>query len=895
MSSETHNQPAPLPSSGLEPVVVVTPAKKPRIRSEIATILLTFAAGFFIWFMLNWSKSFTLIHIPSQKVLYLSWIVLQIVGTVLFGAGMLALFKARLWWSRVLFPFAILIAAAAVQAAAVIVFARALPDHEADRFLWLGDWITPRVLTCMWASVGITAGAALVAMLIAATLTRRDGTFADFKTIVRNWFKSLLVSPNRLFFGPIFIKDVRVAGRRTGTYWTRMLYPVALLGLISIIYFSMTSMQRYTPSNAQRLDDLQQVAPALAVGIGWFQIILLHVLAAAMTASAVCDEKRSRTLSALMTTPMTSAQIVLGKLTSRMSQLLIVALISAPFLLAVRIFGGLDAEYVLAMTAITITSSIFMASLGVLFSIWCKKPANAAAMAVFAFLAITIGPLLVVLLAFLGSNSRSGGPPDELLVISSPMAMGVVTAQVFGGELSIELTQLWTINSGLNLVFAGITSLIAAGALRRVMLSDPAPPAPKKPRRVRKLVRRSAVVPVASGAVQPTGDELIFDSDVAPDPGAAANAVPSNASAAEPPLEEIFVERDREVWDRPVLWRELRQPTVGSRRNLVVASLVAVAGLLWLYSNVPPSEPEAHPLVVVLMIVIFCVAAAIATTSSITGEKEASTWMVLLTTPLKPFDILFAKMLGAIRKHWFLSSVLAAHLVIGIIAGGIHPVLILQVAMIFISVAVLLAGTGVLMSLLVKRPLAAMLLNLFFAGGIWIGVPTIGLLVSQFLFRRGSNERTADVVMAINPVFMAATAATGVNRPGPVPRLPVAEALPGMSIGLGLALVALLLLSSRRTPSPERAGNGSSGRMVALVLLWAAAGAFLLRGLRQLWSAGSTGRRPWEFRYRMPSGMLGAWEFTGIVAGVSVLGIVVGLAALLIACRMFPRYSGRSS
>ncbi|MBC7771720.1 MAG: hypothetical protein H7210_04425, partial [Pyrinomonadaceae bacterium] len=242
MTSDTHNQAGvnALPSQVAEPRR--ERLNEPPIRSELATVLLALSAGFFSWFMLDWAENFPLIHIPTQQVEYLSWIVLQIVGTVLFGAGMLALLKARLWWSRVLFPFLLMMCCAAVQMVAVLVFTRALPDDEETRLLWLGQWIKPRVLTCMWASAGIAAATGIIAMLIAATLTPRDGTLADFRTVVRNWFKSLLVNPVTLFFGPIFIKDVRVAGRRGGTYWTRMLYPVALLGLISIIYFSMTGV-----------------------------------------------------------------------------------------------------------------------------------------------------------------------------------------------------------------------------------------------------------------------------------------------------------------------------------------------------------------------------------------------------------------------------------------------------------------------------------------------------------------------------------------------------------------------------------------------------------------------------------------------------------------------------
>ena len=47
-----------------------------------------------------------------------------------------------------------------------------------------------------------------------------------------------LRAPWRAVFGPIFQKEMAVAGRRGATYWIRALYTLGLLGAIAIAFFS---------------------------------------------------------------------------------------------------------------------------------------------------------------------------------------------------------------------------------------------------------------------------------------------------------------------------------------------------------------------------------------------------------------------------------------------------------------------------------------------------------------------------------------------------------------------------------------------------------------------------------------------------------------------------------
>ncbi|MGE3106816.1 MAG: ABC transporter permease [Phycisphaerales bacterium] len=768
------------------------------MRPILAGKLLLGAVGVLLWLIADFMYTLSELRTGARPGVYLVWMLFEVLAAVLYGAGVATFVKARLRWSRVIFAPALLLLCAASLAGATLAFERYAPSPSELRAVWLFSWYRVPTADLLWVGCGLAAGSALVVAALGGIWP--GGTWGDFRRVVRNWLRSLLISPWRLAFGPIFLKDVRVAGRRVGTYWTRGLYVLALLGLVSLIYFLLRIEQADRGvGGAEMLESLQQIAPALAVAIAWFQYVLLMLLAAALTAPSICDERRTRTLGALMTTPMNSAQIVFGKLFSRLTILFIIALFSVPFLLGARIFGGLEAESVIAMTSITLSSALFMASLGILFSIWSRKGPVAAVMSIFVFVLVEIAPVFILVLTLVRGGGARGGPPMELFVLSSPISLGVITAEITGSAgLPVPVRLLWTTTSVIHVVMSLITLLIASGALRRMMLRDDSPATvARTPRRVRRVVRR---------ATASAGTPDVMD-------GASA-AGATGADSAPPQMEEVFVDRESVVWDQPVLWRELRQPALGSLRNLLVASIVVVLSLVWLYAEIPPWETGSYPVIAAITILITCFAAAVSTTSGVTGEKESSTWLVLLTTPLTPVQILGAKLLGAVRKQWFLAVILLGNTAIGVVAAGMHVIVLFHLAIIMLTVVTLLAGSGLLLSLLVKRPLTATLLNLLFAAAIWVAIPFLGAIIGELAMRR-SDDEIGDVVLAINPLYMAVIATGSVadhaERTGALDyRMPSGHLTPfefttlllfvcgvGIAIGLGSLALACRLFVAR--------------------------------------------------------------------------------------------------
>jgi hypothetical protein len=175
----------------------------------------------------------------------------------------------------------------------------------------------------------------------------------------------------------------------------------------------------------------------------------------------------------------------------------------------------------------------------------------------------------------------------------------------------------------------------------------------------------------------------------------------------------------------------------------------------------PPWEDQAHYVVCIVTMLLLCLYAALSTSGAIAGEKEASTWPVLLTTPLAPMEILLGKAAGAVRRHWIGAAVLGIDLLLAVIMRSMRPVIIVHIALIAAWVAIFFAGTGLLFSMVFRKGATAAALNVGIGVLLWLGVPVIGAMASDLFGygRRGSG--IADVVQAINPIYLTVTALEG--------------------------------------------------------------------------------------------------------------------------------------
>ncbi|MEZ6232944.1 MAG: ABC transporter permease subunit [Phycisphaerales bacterium] len=390
--------------------------------------------------------------------------------------------------------------------------------------------------------------------------------------------------PHRVLLNAVFQKEVRVSGRKVSTFWLRGVYGLLQVGLAVLVYAANRS-DSYQ-GGAAAIQSFQDVAPAVTASILWFQMILLPLVSAMMTAPTVCDEVRGRTLGALLTTPLTAAQIVGGKFAGALVNIAILGLISLPLLLGMRLFGGTDATLVLGGSAVIITTAMLAGAIGVLMSVFARRSALASSGAASMVVGLAVAPLLV---SFLLVSRHILSEEEATFVVgtmSGPAALGITQAISLGMPAPAGVTP-WTIigaNVAFNLVATGGLLAAATLVLRKRLTGDgvervlgAADVDVRSARRAKKAKGGEVGALEAAGA--PAGAVAVGAVDVS-GVGAASDqpAVAATPPPPPPPLPDASIV-SREVSDRPVLWRELRRQgerAASRRRGLAGASFVLV-------------------------------------------------------------------------------------------------------------------------------------------------------------------------------------------------------------------------------------------------------------------------------------------------------------------------------
>lgn len=589
------------------------------------------------------------------------------------------------------------------------------------------------------------------------------------------------VWPVGLFFNAVFQKEMRAAGRRAGTYVARTIY--GGLTFIVVGFFLLVSIAEFRGGGGD-LQQLQNLAPLVAVILSWFGLFMLAFIAPVMTVPAFMDERRKRSLAVLMTTPLTSAQVVCAKLASQTIQLLILALLGLPVVLALRVFGGVPASYLLQSNAILLSAALLVSTLGLRYSLH-RDRADVAIVAAFATAAvIQMGPMLLIAIF-----QWFGAGPTVLFVLPvvfSPFALAAMTADLLGGMGGPPwaTANIWLGNTLYNLAWALVFVLETIFRLRRVLRLEGAGVEYLKPRRRARRARKSAVPTAEAGPARAEGQP--------PPPGADRDA--------------------REVGDRPVLWRELRQATFRTRRAAILSTLGLCAVLILVYARVEMTEEPLHFVITTIAMLLILLRAAASSTAAFTAEREARTLETLLCTPLSAGEIVVGKFLGALRRQWYIPAFLFGHLLLSVAIGVLHPIILFHMALVVTGSVVFLLGTGIFLGLVIRRATTASVANICVGLALWAGVPFVAIVLHDFFAPANSEawNAAARLIFDMHPLGLAMSAIEGAlhnARNYGSPGLGTVDLL-GFTMntclsttGYLLAALAVLILARRVFPS----------------------------------------------------------------------------------------------
>ena len=512
--------------------------------------------------------------------------------------------------------------------------------------------------------------------------------------------------------GPIFDKELRVSSRRKRNYTLRLIYIILLTIFVALVWLSVVKSQG---SSAYQKSRMALAGKTIITTLVMFQFITTQVIAVIMLSTSISDEIYHRTLGLLMTTPISSFQIVMGKLFSKLLQLILLLAISLPLLAIVRIFGGVPWNYVLSSLCITLTAVIFAGSLSLYFSI-----NNRRAYVVIIKTVVTLG----VLFFFIPTISTVLLSPRSLFapvfgnpVIAFPLLVAFLYLNPFGAmSLNTAMMISPTAAAMLPVAPTGISFfywplhcalMLGASALLIAM----------SVKIVRKVALRQAVGQIES----------------VPNRTRVKKSKKSSRRSAKQPEQQSVIRR---VTGSPVLWRELRAPMIkgAEGRNSIIGLAIAIIALLITYGTCEKFLDEAFTQMgyVLMFTVIGSVFTIVLSATSITSEKETRSWPILLATSMDDWHILLGKAIGVFRRClpiWFL---MAGHISLFICLRYIHPVAILHMPIFATGLVVFLTGTGLYFSARFRRTTSAVIASFALALALWAVLPAILGLVSVF-------------------------------------------------------------------------------------------------------------------------------------------------------------------
>ncbi|MFO0807888.1 MAG: ABC transporter permease subunit [Gemmataceae bacterium] len=178
------------------------------------------------------------------------------------------------------------------------------------------------------------------------------------------------------FLGPVFWHDlVRVARRQRLALW-RAIYGLALLLALALVYANTMPPSVWLGGHLRPGEEAAFADGFLTVfTVAQFAAVIL--LTPALAANALAEEKTHNTLIFLFTTQLTSREIVLGKLVTRLMHIGSLVLTGLPVLAILQFLGGVDLPKVVASFAAVAVTAVSLASIGLACAVFTRKPQNA--------------------------------------------------------------------------------------------------------------------------------------------------------------------------------------------------------------------------------------------------------------------------------------------------------------------------------------------------------------------------------------------------------------------------------------------------------------------------------------------------------------------------------------
>lgn len=448
-----------------------------------------------------------------------------------------------------------------------------------------------------------------------------------------------------MLLGPVFQRELVLAPRRPKLFLARTVYVIVLLILMCTAWLVVAGTQII-----RNVGDMSRFGAVLFQILAPLQLAVAIFGSAMIAASAVAQEKDRRTLILLLMTRMTSTELVLGKLFASLLSIVAMLVAAVPVFMMIPLFGGVSFAQVFQAFLVTGAAVLAAGSLGSTLALWREKTFQTLAMTALALVAwVGVWEALHLLAA---DRQLALWPIERWATTLSPYAAIMATTRP---SFAAESGQFWA-GGGFSLFALATALVLNLWAIVRVRVWNPS----------REL---RLVAPEREGAKSIWGVEHDL---------AASGAKPSDCAAEAARAGHVDARvrtssaRTRQVWDNPILWREVCTWAYG-RKVLIIRVgylflfAMAAAGLYHLLGAshagartdtlIPAAAIPLAPFCLVSLVLVNALAV-----TSITNERDGQALDLLLVTDLSPREFIFGKLGGVfwVTKEMVLLPMLLA-------------------------------------------------------------------------------------------------------------------------------------------------------------------------------------------------------------------------------------------
>jgi ABC-type transport system involved in multi-copper enzyme maturation permease subunit len=481
--------------------------------------------------------------------------------------------------------------------------------------------------------------------------------------------------------GPIFNMELLTSARRTRYFFIRAIYAAILLVALGLVY------QSFTWSFNQESTNIRIMAMISAAFFGVLsvvQLLAVVVLGPAMVAGTIATERERRTIEYLFASSLSNAEIVLGKLAARMLHLVYLVLAGVPILALMMLLGGIAPEALLVLAVITLCTVLTVSTLSIAVSVWSSRAREAVTRTYLVLFVLLVLPPMTMMVGRTTSYMKFVAPVIEPFVEANPFTiLTTIMGSASGANYGAAFGMLFDFARN-HLILSLVLAAAATWRVRRVHLKQQG-----------KAARR----------------RWRFSHFFRPSVG-----------------------------NQPMLWKEVFAEPAAARLGwvghiammLIVLAVILLTGYVfwgamthgYTYQRINNFYylEYAMPMGAVLACAGLLLAGARAA-GSITSEKERDCWASLLSTPLEPGEIIWAKIAGNL---WSLRGLGLLLLLIWGLQALLDPGFLIIVPLMFgmfLLLAFYVIALGVRFSLRCKSSLRAMgatLATALFVGGIYL-------------------------------------------------------------------------------------------------------------------------------------------------------------------------------